>query len=352
MKRRVLRKRITLSEVLFGVAFCLLLAVSTIWVVAQKHNFDPADRDISFETLEKDSNEGELYVTPLKRWSEPGSAPTAQAGVDLGLFPRGLLDGGWELDGRVETYDADTLYEKINGAADLYIAFGFRRLHYVTLAQDSRFLNVELYDQGNFRNVIGLFSAQKDANREVLRRGEIFYYPTSVGVIGGYRNFYFKIAGSSTDDATLDKAASLIELIEDLPAGAGELPRPFRVLTEGLGIPSERLEYQLKDVFQYDFLTDFWFSRVADQGETRYFIHESDDAGTASALYAKLAEEQKVEYSVIEEEGDSLLLQHRFLNTFFAMRLDGGAILGIDGAPSAETARNLLDDLQKAFDGR
>ena len=352
MKRRVLRKRITLSELLFGVAFCLLLAVSTIWVVAQKHNYDPADRDISYEVLEEDSDDGVLYVPPLKRWTEPGSsAQTGPAAVDLGIFPAALLDGGWELDGRVEIYDPDNVYEKINGAADLYIAYGFRKLHYVTLAQGPLFLNVELYDQGDFRNVIGLFSAQRDAGREVLRRGEIFYYPTSVGVIGGYRHFYFKIAGSAPDEAILEKAASLVDTLGGLPAGSGRPPRSFEVLSR-LGVPFEGLEYQPRDVFQYDFLTDFWFGSVADQPDARYFIHESEDPGTATDLYGRLAKEQKVEFEAVEEEAGRLLMKHRFLGTYFSMRLEGSAILGIDGASTDEAARTLTNELQGAFDGR
>ena len=49
--RRVLRKKIGLAETVFGASFIVVLVLSTWWVLAQKDNFDPADRDVSYETL-------------------------------------------------------------------------------------------------------------------------------------------------------------------------------------------------------------------------------------------------------------------------------------------------------------
>ncbi|RLE26346.1 MAG: hypothetical protein DRJ65_05695, partial [Acidobacteria bacterium] len=74
LKRKVLRKRISSTETRFGVAFVVMLVATGIWILAQKDNFDPSDRDISIEVLENDSVEDTLYQRPLKLWQEPGSA--------------------------------------------------------------------------------------------------------------------------------------------------------------------------------------------------------------------------------------------------------------------------------------
>ncbi len=78
--RKVLRRKIGLAETLFGASFIVVLALSTFWVLAQKDNFDPADRDVSYETLEKDSTGEVLYETPLKLWVEPGRPGAAARG--------------------------------------------------------------------------------------------------------------------------------------------------------------------------------------------------------------------------------------------------------------------------------
>ena len=345
-KRRLLRRRFTLAETLFGAGFLLAVAGATAWIAAQADHFDPADRDISFEVLKEQSVDQELFTPPLRRWVEPGSAASASGLPELGSFPTALLDDGWQLDGRVESYDASNLYEKIDGAADQFLGFGFRRLDYVTVSRGSDFLNAEIYDQGEFQNALGLFSAQRPAGREVKSAGELYYYATPVGIIGGYRNLYFKIAGSSGAPSVLGKAEAILALIPRLPSSVASPPRPFLILTGDLGIPFNALQYQKSDVFAYDFLSDVWFGTVA--ADARFFIHEARNAASAAELYEKLGDEQKNEYALIQEGEDTLLLEHRFLKTFFAMRRSGPFLLGIEGAPTRESARDALGRLGKA----
>ncbi len=350
-KRKVLRKRIPLAETLSAVGLILFLALATLWVSAQGENYDPSDRDVSLEVLQGPSDGRSLYNPPLQRWVEPGARGAAEPAIDLGIFPPRLLDSDWEIDGRVETYDPSNVYEKINGAAEQYISFGFRQLHYVTIGKEPHLVTVELYDQGEFRNALGIFSAQRAEGREVKTRGEIFYYETPVGLIGGYRNLYFKIAGNSGQEAVRAKASAILDLVPDLPAQASAPPLPFLVLTSRLGVPFDDLEYRRSDVFQYDFLSDFWFGKVQGAGDARYFLHEARDAETAAALYRQFKEEQGYEYSVVEEGEDHVLLQHRFLETFLALRRRGALVFGVDGAPGRAVARESADRLGEALDG-
>jgi hypothetical protein len=351
LKRRVLRKRISTAEAVCGAGIVVVLALIAFWVVSQKDSFDPAERDISFEALQRDSVEDTLYRTPLRRWVEPGSAPSSLPAVDLGIFPPGLLDDGWELDGRVETYDSGNLYEKIDGAAEQYLAFGFRELHYVTLTRDESFLNVELYDQGSFANALGLFSSQRDVNRAVSREGDVYYYDTPAGAVGGFRNFYFKIAGDSTSPAILEKAKNLVALLARIPAPFEPMPLPYAILTERLGLPLERISYVKDDVFQYDFLSDFWFGAADDGSQARYFLHESDGPQQATALFDRLVREQLFDYSEVRREENLVFLRHKYLNTIFALGRAVTLIYGVEGAESPDRSRELLARLDEVVNG-
>ncbi len=350
-KRKVLRKRITLAETLFGAGFVVLVALATVWVGAQGDNFDPADRDVDIDVLRDQSVAETLYTPPLKRWSDP-AVVAAQAGApapDLGFFPSSILADGWALDGRVESYDESNVYEKIDGAAEQYRTFGFRVLHYVTLARDRRFLNVEIYDQGAFQNVLGVFAAQRAPGREVKRRGEIFYYETPVGIIGGYRNLYFKAAGSEADPAVVEKAVSLLDAIPRMETSSSRPPRAFEVLTAKLDVPFDGLEYQRENVFHYDFLGDFWFGAVGGGGDARYFIHEAAEPAEAAALFERLTEEHLREHAPVEEAGDRALMQHRFLKTYFALERRGAYLYGVDGAAERSAAAGALGRLEEAL---
>lgn len=347
LKPKLMRKKISAGEIGFGAAFLLVLVLAGAWVLAQRDNFDPADRDISFKTLQEDAVEDTLYRPPLKRWVEPGQQVGARPAVDLGIFPSGLIEDGWTLDGRVETYDAENLYEKINGAAEQYLAFGFRQLHYVTLSDGDGYLTIELYDQGEFPNALGIFAAQRDVDREIRTEGPVWYYPTPAGAVGGTGKYYFKISGDSSSPAILAKAKALIGQLSGLPASASGKPQPYAILTERLGLTLDRIAYQRNDVFQYEFLTDVWFGAADTATETRWFIHEAAGEDEARRLFERLVEEQLYDYEVLDRDADGALLRHQYLKTLFGARRRGALLFGVDGAEDAAGARALLDRLDE-----
>jgi hypothetical protein len=347
LKPKLMRKRIPPVETAFGAGFLVLLVLVALWVLSRRDAFDPTERDISFETLQAASVEDTLYRRPLQRWVESGTAGGAVASPELGVFPDGLLAGGWELDGRVENYDPDNVYEKINGAAEQYLAFGFRALHYATLAREGSFLTVELYDQGEFRNALGIFAAQRDTSRRIREEGDVYYYPTAVGAVGGYANYYFKIAGDRASEAVTEKARQIVAMVSQLPAVGAAAPAPYAILTDDLGFDLGAIAYQRADVFQYDFLGDFWFADVGEGSDARYFIHEASDAEEARALFARLVEEQMYDYAVLERDDDGALLEHEYLKTVFAVRRRGRVIFGVEGAESRERALALIRPLDE-----
>jgi len=351
LKRKLLRKRIPLAESLTGAAVLVVLGLAGLWIGAQRDHYDPAERDVSMEVLRESSVEDTLYRRPLKPWTEPGAQGPGLPEVDLGIFPAGLLDGGWKLDGRVESYDPADVYEKIDGAAEQYIAFGFQALHYVTLARDDAFLTVELYDQGSFPNVLGIFAAQRDAGRPVERRGELFYYPTPAGAVGGIGNFYFKISADSSGEAVTAKTRDLVRLLAGLPASGGSAPEGYAILSDRLGLSLDRIAYEKKDVFRYDFLADFWFGAAGDGSEARYFVHQAADAEEAGRLFDRLLEEQLFEYSAVERDGSSALLRHEYLGTVFGLRRIGRLLVGVEGAESAQRAREYMGRLEGVLEG-
>jgi hypothetical protein len=347
-KLKLLRKRIPASEVIFGAGFIAVLALLVFWVMAQKDNFDPSERDISFAVLQEDSVEDTLYRTPLKRWREPGTGGPEAPAVDLGIFPQSTLADDWSLDGRVETYDATNLYEKINGAAPQYISFGFRQLHFMTLGKDGHFVSIELYDMEKFRNALGMFVTQRGTDQRIEEDGAIAFYPTAAGSIGVVENFYFKISGDVSGPPVTTKAMDLVKRFAELPVANAARPLPYTILAGGLDLPIDRIAFEKDNVFQYDFLSDFWFGRDKDDSEARYFIHEGSDPDNARALFERLEREQENEYSILERESGRVLMQHEYLKSIFAMTHDGTLILGVDGAENRDRAREGLSRLRGA----
>ena len=174
----------------------------------------------------------------------------------------------------------------------------------------------------------------------------MFFVRTTVGAIGGVGNYYFKVSASTDSAPVVEKAMAMTADLKNLPMSGGGAPLPYQALTQGLEIPFSQVSYVKENVFQYDFLTEFWFAPAGD-GEARMFLHQSGSAEKAAADFANLVEEQSYEYQVILNEPSKVVLKHEFLKTIFMVSLDGPLIYGIEGAADADEAEALMTRMRK-----
>lgn len=386
IRRRIFRTRITRTENLVSAVLILAVIGAAAWVFAQRDRYDPGERDITIDALRAGSIKEVAYRAPLARWQEGGPAaggagaygaaspgvigvsiagtglagPGAVPGPDLGIFPPALLGGGWLPDGRVETYEPDNLYEKINGQAEQYLRFDFRRLHYLTLARDAANLTVELYDQGEFRNALGVFASQRDPARTLTESGPLSYYRTSVGAIGLVDRYFFKITASEASPAVREQTDRILAALPRLVAGPGTEPgagpgagaaaksaEPFAILAKGLGVPRESIAYAKENALQFEFFRDVWFGEPKGAAGTRVFLHHAADDAAAAAIEQQLVAEQRQEHEPVDSADGVIVMKHQFLGTYFGLARRGGWLFGADGAPDAASLRALLARVEK-----
>jgi hypothetical protein len=352
-RRQLFRRRISGAEVLAA----LLGAVG--WVAAQRDAYDPAERDLSFAVLQAQSMEDRLYRRPLVAWVEPGSGPAGAAvpAPRLGAFPPAIVADGWRVSTRLQEFGPDNLYEKINGAAEQYLRFGFQRLHYVGLRREGGVeeLSIELYDQGDFAGGLGIFSAQRDPTRPLRREGALTYYETAVGAIGVMGRWFFKVAGSTESPALQAKTRQLVAALATLPVAEGEVPYGYRVLTERLGLPFGAVAYQSANAFQFAFAQDFWFGTIGDStgghqpASGRFFLHRAAGPAEAAELYERLLTEQRFDYDVLVEDEERAVLRHRFLKNHFALALAGPVVYGVENVMARADVEPALRRLEQAL---
>lgn len=356
-KRKIYRSRIPVGESIFGLVFVVFVGVMTLWFMGQKDAFDPAERDISDAILAQDSVVDTLYQSPMKRWVDPrmavadaatGGAPLA---LTLGVFPGTILDGGWEPSSRLQEFDEDTLYEKINGAAPQYVDFGFQRLHYVSVARPAadEEVNIELYDMGEFQNALGIFQAQRGEGTTVEKDGKAFFYMTEAGALGIYEKFYFKLAGNQNTEEIRGKARQIIQALGGIDAGEASTPPVFLAFTDAMGVPFDGVSFVKSDVFYYQFAKDFWFCKPDPESSLQYFAHEAASAEEAQSLFDQVLAGHLNDYDAVEQSSGRVVLKHKFLDEFFAMEVRGAQVIGIEAAPDQTALADALQRLQEAF---
>ncbi|MCU0560596.1 MAG: hypothetical protein MUD16_10460 [Desulfobacterales bacterium] len=113
----------------------------------------------------------------------------------------------------VESFDRETLSDKIDGKAELYLSAGFVRLDCQRLALSERpdaWLEVFVYDMGSAPNAFAVFSTQRRADVVSLSIGD-FAYRAGNALFVAHGHYYLELIASADDERL---SAALEELAE------------------------------------------------------------------------------------------------------------------------------------------
>jgi hypothetical protein len=158
------------------------------------------------------------------------------------------LPDGMSLLTPAERFDRETLSDKIDGKAELYLSAGFVRLDCQRLAlagQPDLWVEVFIYDMGSFENAYAVFSAQRRADAAVLDLAE-FAYRAENAFFFVHGPFYLELIASGTDDRlrtsmdSLSRAFILSRTVAQATIAERELfPKPGLVETSISLIPTD-----------------------------------------------------------------------------------------------------------------
>ncbi len=227
--------------------------------------------------------------------SQPGGDVVAgghSGGVDAAdadsPFPKA---GGrdWRAPASVSRFTPDTLYQKINGRAGLYLQFHVASMvfgSYIHRSDGERTIDVFWYDMGEPQNALGIYKSELPPHVEPLKLGrEAYKAGSAVFFIKG--SAYVQVLPGGPDDADAEVALAIAtkigEAIEDVQEDMWALkvlPEPGRV--------ADSIEYIATDAFGLDYLENV-FSADYDSpaGRLKLFVHRAADAAAADALLKK-----------------------------------------------------------------
>ena len=81
---------------------------------------------------------------------------------------------GWQMQGAPYAYQQNNLYQYIDGAADQFIAYGFKKLYgaeYICKTDKQESLVIDVYDMGSHLSAFGMFTSKKDPASATLSIG-------------------------------------------------------------------------------------------------------------------------------------------------------------------------------------
>lgn len=187
-------------------------------------------------------------------------------------------------------YKPDTLYQYIDGGADVYLLYDFRVLLHQNFKSGSSEVTADVYDMGKGEDAYGIYAAERSSKYKFLPIGVEGY--RSKGILNFVQDrYYVKLQATGTNaDALLDPLARLISQriggVRIAPALLQKLPREHKV--------EHSDQYIRKDPMGHAFLAPAYvaiYTWGAQEG--KLLVSVAADPATAKARLDQLAKHLK-----------------------------------------------------------
>lgn len=236
----------------------------------------------------------------------------------------------WKISDSDQLYDRENLHTYINGGAELYRSYGFKKLVSRTYAQHGQpDIIVDLFDMETSQNAFGVFSHARETSDSTFGQGSQY----TQGLLLFWKNNYFVSILSSPETAASKKAVfDLARKIETAIQGEGPLPGILTLLPQP-SLLSESVRY----FRHYIWLNTYFF--IADKN----ILHINEDTEAALAKY----EDHHKRYILLlvqyKTKNDAVNAYNEFTEYYLPALSESAAVQIEDGTWTAcQLADNLL----------
>ncbi len=257
---------------------------------------------------------------------------------------------GWNIAENDRTYNPETLYDYIDGGAELYISYGFNEVLSRRYTKDEQpDIVVDIFDMGNSYNAFGTFSHSRETLDRTFGQGSEY----AQGQLLFWKDRYFVSILTFPETAESKEAIfQLARKIEGAIPGEGPLPQILDLLPQKSLVP-ESIRY----FHHYIWLNSYYY--VADQNILH--IDEKTDA-----LLAKYGEQKKRSLLLIvkyQNDEDATTALNNFVQYYmpehsgaFVVQIEDGTwtacqkianfLLVVFNGPGKEEALQLIEEVQ------
>jgi hypothetical protein len=312
-----------IAETSIGFFILVILAGIAGGIYIAQSRFDP---DLYTVTLQKDTNgAGRKNSLP-----SPGSAPVPA------FLPEDLIPLGPE-----ETFDSETLSDKIDGKAELYLSSGFVKLstrRFAMKTDPKSWMELYIYEMGNPTNAFSVYSVQKRQDSRPVDLG-VSAYATEDALFFANGPKYFEIISASPKLG--DQMSALAKnLLDAEPKYAGQQNEASFFPPESLDGSS--ISLHLTDVFGFSGLDRVYTAGYYNAGKTRVtaFISQRqnpEEAAELAAAYGRfLLDNGGSEAGEVRDAPDSKI--YKVFDTYEVVMHRGKFFAGAHEADDMESA--------------
>ncbi|MDY6933723.1 MAG: DUF6599 family protein [Spirochaetota bacterium] len=277
----------------------------------------------------------------------PGGNNNKESLISLGNLKMDTLTArGFKVLLEPEAYNQNTLHEKINGKAPLYLDSGFRLMisqRFMYASSKDIWMEAFIYDMGTIKNAYSVYSRQKRIDTErVANFSKAYWASSALFFIQG--RYYIEIIGASISNHLKQGIIETGRNIRSrLKSTGSEEIYELTLFDKDYLIPgSERLF--LKDAFGYNKFTNVFSAsyRLDDSTTTVFFsIRDShkEAADLADGYYKFLIDNGGVPLRANDIKGSKII---DIYGSFETISIYRNFVIGVHGADNQRLAERLL----------
>ncbi len=245
-----------------------------------------------------------------------------------------------------ERFDPDTLYEKINGRADLYLSSGFVSLatqRFAAAPNADQWVELFVYDMKNAQNAYSVFTMQRREDAKNVDLGTPAY-ETQNALFAIHGGCYLELVGTN-DSVALREIMQLVarryigsetEGPASDPTGADLFPRA--------ALEPDSIRLILANAFGYEYLDRVYTAQYRiDENPITAFVSLREDEEQASKL-VKQHEQTLINYGATVVAGPAPVdgaIVVQFFDTYEVLFHRGRHLAGIHEASNLDAATKL-----------
>ena len=264
------------------------------------------------------------------------------------FLPTNNQVSGWKLKSEPRFYQADNLWELINGAAEGYLVYGFREM--IT----SEFINenteqeavIEIYQMKDNNNGFGIYSSERYPDNKFIDTGTQGYEENMV--LNFWKDkYYVKVLGFESSPEAQKLLKDMANIVDDKIPGEKKMPEFISYFPQN-GLIKNSEKYVSRDFLGHAFLQNGYIADYnIDNKDVKFFFIDTQDEQSAKSSYDKykgfIRDSGKI-VSEIKNIGDEGFIgEDRYYGMITILKKDK-IILGAIGVANKTTGLNLIKE--------
>jgi len=306
-------------------------------------------------------------LAPAQVEAEIAAVPQPQKAI-AAMLPLTDLPPGWTAAKSgtkyIESFNADNLYEKIDGRAESFLQYGVKGMAYTfyhPTGDPSNELQLYVFEMADSLKALGKYGSEKPDEAKTIPVGDEGY--TAAGSTLFHAGKYYTQIVSTQDDPKF--AAFALELAKRVaarqkPGGSPAPAKPTAEITPATYfafLPAAGKQgdnkYVAQDVFGYSFLTDVFMADYKEGDVTwQGFLRPYGDDKEAKQVlekYVASVKQDGAEVKTLPVEGADEMIVSSSIGLFDVVFRKGNTLAGANGATSLEPAEAFARSLAKSL---